>query len=284
MKIRRQSDSLGYSDEPEPPKETVVLQDQHNNVKRSNARHISALLEVINKIRKRLFAFFVVFALFSGLGYYLADAVMRNLFAMVRQVVFISPTEAFVTKVKIALALGLVMALPILLYVIIGFARGRVNGLTKTGQLLFAGGSFFLFLCGSSLCYFLALPLALDFLQGFSTMQMQPLFSAGRLVSFAVMTVLAFGLSFELPLIILVLARVGILNDETLRKKRRHAFLGSFIVGAILTPSPDVLSQTLMAIPLFGLYELGIWLTRCFGKKQETAEPSVPPDQQQSYP
>lgn len=212
----------------------------------------------------------------------MADAVMVHIFRLVKQVIFISPTEAFVTKIKVALEIGLVLALPVILHFISGFVGRKYRLYDVKGQFALTFISIALFLLGGAFCFYAVLPVGIDFLLGFATLEMQPLLSAGRLVSFVSTFVLMFGLTFELPLVILMLTQLGLVNADTLRSKRRHAILASFIIAGILTPTPDVLSQTMMAVPLLILYEIGIFFTR-FCRKPEPEKLVMPEDQQQLY-
>lgn len=241
-----------------------------------------AIITVLTKIRTRLLTIILLLFCGSVTGYFLADQVMRQIFGLVRQVIFISPTEAFVTKIKVSLGIGFILSLPFLLFIIINGLCGREGGLSFKVRVLFTFGSLLLFLLGGTFCYFAILPVAITFLLDFATLEMQPMLSAGRLVSFVLMSVLMFGITFELPVIIMLLAKLGLVDEQTLRQKRRYAILAIFITAGILTPSPDVLSQILMAIPLLGLYEAGILLTR-FCKRRETDEVTIPAEQQQLF-
>ena len=183
-------------------------------------------------------------------------------------------------KIKVSLEIGLVLALPVILHFITGFVGKKYRLFKAKGQFALTFTSIALFLIGGAFCFYAVLPVGIDFLLGFATLEMQPLLSAGRLVSFVSTFVLMFGLTFELPLIILALTQLGLIHADMLRAKRRHAILASFIIAGILTPTPDVLSQTMMAVPLLILYEIGIFLTR-FCRKPEPETLKMPEDQQQ---
>jgi len=238
------------------------------------------IIEAVQKIRRRLFLLVLLLIATTTAGYFMADVVMAHIFRLVKQVIFISPTEAFVTKIKVSLGIGIVLALPVILHLISGFIGKKTRVYGIKGQFALTFASVTLFLVGAAFCFIAVLPVGIDFLLGFATLEMQPMLSAGRLVSFVTTFVLMFGLTFELPLVIMMLAQLGLVNADTLRSKRRHAILAIFIIAAILTPSPDVISQTLMAIPLLALYEIGIFLTR-FCRKPEP--PKMPEDQQELY-
>jgi sec-independent protein translocase protein TatC len=240
------------------------------------------LMDVLQQLRRRLIVVLSLYTVSSIMGYFAAEPVMKGMFKMVRQVVFISPTEAFVTKLKVALAIGFVLVLPVLLYLIVSSAIRREKDISRSAPMWFALGSYALFLAGGAFCFYAILPAALTFLLGFATLEMQPLLSAGRYISFVLISVMMFGLAFELPVAMLLLARIGVLDENTLKQKRRYAVLGIFVVAGVLTPSPDVLSQILMAIPLLGLYEAGIFLIRfCAMRKVKNCQ--MPADQQQLY-
>ena len=240
------------------------------------------LAQVAARLRRRLLILAGLLGIATCVGYYLADDVMRCLFGMVRQVIFISPTEAFVTKLKVSFAIGLAMSLPAFIYLAIGVLKGRVRDFSRRSHLLLTLAGFALFLVGAAFCYLAVLPVGINFLLGFATLEMQPLLSAGRFVSFVLTCMLAFGLMFELPLIIMLLASLGLLTADTLRAKRRYAIVLIFIVAGALTPSPDVVSQILLAVPMLALYEAGIFLSRLCRRPEEKL-PEMPPDQQQIF-
>jgi sec-independent protein translocase protein TatC len=116
---------------------------------------------------------------------------------------------------------------------------------------------------GAAFCFFLVLPFAMSFLLTYKVGDfMMPMLSVGQYVDFCLKFILAFGAVFELPVFIVFAARIGLVTPQTLAKHRRYAILIAFIVAAILTPTPDVFNQTLMAVPMIVLYEVGILVAR----------------------
>jgi sec-independent protein translocase protein TatC len=127
--------------------------------------------------------------------------------------------------------------------------------------LIFGFLSFIFFVLGSMFGYLVIVPIGMKFLIGFGSRFLIPMISVGKYVSFAMSLSFAFGLVFQLPIIVLFLTRIGIITPRILREKRKYAIVIIFIIGAIFTP-PDVITQCLMAIPLIVLYELSILFSR----------------------
>ncbi|MFC1620817.1 twin-arginine translocase subunit TatC [Candidatus Omnitrophota bacterium] len=175
--------------------------------------------------------------------------------------VFIAPQEAFITNIKIALFGGLYFSSPFILYQVWDFISAGLRKRERKYASLYVFFSFIFFVIGSYFGYFLIVPIGIKFLMSFGTANVVPMISVGKYVSFVCMLTLVFGLVFQLPLIILLLTKTGIVKPQTLAKNRKYAILVIFIVGAILTP-PDVITQCLMAIPLIALYELSIFLSK----------------------
>ncbi|MGD0915418.1 MAG: twin-arginine translocase subunit TatC [Thermodesulfobacteriota bacterium] len=126
-------------------------------------------------------------------------------------------------------------------------------------------GSFF-FALGILFGYFVALPFGCKLLLKYATQSIRPMPDMNAYLSFSVKSLLAFGLVFEFPVILLILARIGAIDAKMLAQKRRYAILLIFVFGLIITP-PDIISQVLIALPLMGLYEVGILLCKIFEKK-----------------
>jgi sec-independent protein translocase protein TatC len=130
-------------------------------------------------------------------------------------------------------------------------------------------GAATLFLSGVSLAWFVVLPLAVEWLMGFQTQSLEPMITASEYFDFATSMALAFGLSFELPIVILALAALGIVTPQLLRRYRRHAIVVCVIIGAFLTPGDLVWTTLAMAVPLYLLYELSALLSALIWRRRE---------------
>ena len=132
--------------------------------------------------------------------------------------------------------------------------------------------STILFLAGAAFCFFLVLPFAIKFLVGYGEGEMIPIITASNYISFAGMMMLAFGLSFELPIIGFFLGKIGLISARALSKARPYAIVVILFVAAILTPTPDIFTQLLLAVPLYILYEATIIIIRMTGRKKEIVQ------------
>lgn len=189
------------------------------------------------------------------------------------KLVFLSPTEAFWMSIKVSLVSGFTFALPVIFYNFWKFVSPGLMPKERKYAMPFILTSTMLFLIGASFCFFIVLPFALSFLLGYKTGDvLMPMLSVGHYVDFCLKFILAFGIVFELPVLIFFLTRFGIINTETLAKYRRYSILFAFILAAFLTPTPDAFNQTLMAVPIILLYEVGIWVSKIFAKKPEPDE------------
>lgn len=183
------------------------------------------------------------------------------------KLIFTGLPEAFFTYLKVSLLSGLMLAAPVLLYQFWLFvAPGLYNKERKLLIPIVFLSSFF-FIGGALFGYFIVFPFGFKFFLGFATETIRPLPSMREYLSFSSKLLLAFGLVFELPLIITFLARLGIVTVEFLKKNRKYALLLFFVFAAVLTP-PDVVTQIMMAFPLMLLYEISILGARVFGKKK----------------
>lgn len=227
----------------------------------------------LQELRSRLIASFIAI----GIGFIvcytfsqtLFDILAKPLFKLLPQggsLIFTSVAEAFFTYMKVAFIGGLILASPFVLYQIWAFVAPGLYRHEKRYVLpLLFGGSFF-FLLGILFGYFIALPVGFRFLLGYAADLIKPMPSMKEYLSFSVKFLLAFGLVFEFPVVLVMLARIGIIDAKMMAKQRKYAILLIFIFAAVITP-PDLISQLIMAFPLIGLYELSILLAKIFEKK-----------------
>ncbi|MEK7702987.1 MAG: twin-arginine translocase subunit TatC [Nitrospirota bacterium] len=182
--------------------------------------------------------------------------------------VFLSPAEVFLTDIKIAIFTGLAISIPVILYEIWRFiSPGLFQKERRSFYPFLILGSLFFYL-GVAFCYFLALPFALQFLVSYGQQRgITPAISLSLYVDFNLKFLFSFGLIFELPVIMALLSKTGILTVPFLVHNRKYAIVASFLIAAILTPTPDIFNQCMMAIPLILLYEVGIIAVRLFGEK-----------------
>lgn len=176
--------------------------------------------------------------------------------------IFISPTEAFFTYLRLAFFIGLFISSPIILFQLWRFVSVGLTESERKVVLFFFPFSISLFLFGAAFAFFAVIPWALKFLINFAGPDVLPMLSISKYVSFVAVLLLMFGLVFELPIVIILLAKLGIVTPATLRRNRKYAILLIFIIAAILTPTPDAFTQLFMAIPLVFLYEVSIWLSK----------------------
>ena len=159
--------------------------------------------------------------------------------------------------------LALIVASPYICYQIWAFVGSALKPSEKKFVLIFAPLSLLFFLSGAAFAYFIAVPRAYKFLMSFSSEHLIPMVTVKNYLGFLGHMIVAFGVAFELPLILAFLAKIGIASPEYLRQKRRHAIIIILIVATILAP-PDVISMFILALPLIVLYELGIFFVRFF--------------------
>jgi sec-independent protein translocase protein TatC len=202
---------------------------------------------------------------FSVKKLYIYFAPQNKLGAM--KLVFLSPAEGFWMNMKIAFVAALILALPVIFQQLWSFISPGLRHKEKKYVVPFVLVATGLFLTGASFCFFIVLPFAMGFLLTYKIGDfMTPMLSVGQYVDFCLKFVLAFGAVFELPIFIVFFTRIGLVTPQTLAKHRKYAILIAFVLAAILTPTPDAFNQTLMALPMIILYEVGIIVARIFVK------------------
>jgi sec-independent protein translocase protein TatC len=178
-----------------------------------------------------------------------------------RKLVFTHPGDPFSIVLNASMVIGVALALPVILHQLWSFvapALYRHEKRVAVGVFVFAT---LLFVGGAALAWFEVLPLALPWLMGFGGPALEPMITASEYFGFATSLALAFGIAFELPILILALAALGIVTPQFLNRYRRHAIVAVVIVGAFLTPGDLVWTTIAMAVPLYLLYEISVVLS-----------------------
>jgi sec-independent protein translocase protein TatC len=188
--------------------------------------------------------------------------------------VFLAPAEAIWNNVKVSMVFACFALMPYLLFEIWQFSAPGLHAHERRFVLPFVLISSAAFYVGLAFCYFVVLPFALNFLVSYGIDSgFVPQLSIAAFVGFNLWFMLIFGIMFELPLAITLLARLGWVNAVMLRRYWKWALVGSFAIAAVLTPTPDPFNQAIMAVPMYTFYELGIVGAKLFGKK--TAAPDM---------
>ena len=181
---------------------------------------------------------------------------------------FITPLEVFMVKLKASLFAGVIFASPFVLWEIWKFVSIGLTKRERRGVMVFPPIALAFFLCGVLIAYFIMLPVILYFLVVVSARGLVPTLILSKYTSLVVFFCLTFGVTFEMPLVILFLSKLGIVTPKFLKEKRKYAILLIFLSAAILTP-PDVVTQVMVALPMVMLYEVGIWLSLlAWGRKR----------------
>jgi sec-independent protein translocase protein TatC len=228
------------------------------------------IVEHLTELRKRLLYIVIVVAAAAGGAYYFIDEILLFITegGNIENLVFINPTEAFFVIIKLSLLAGVMGAMPFILYQVWRYVGVALKKGERKYLIFFGPVSYILFLCGAYFAFRGVLPLAIRFLLSFSKDYISPMITLSAYIGFLSKMIIAFGVMFELPLVILALSKFGIVTPEMLKKGRKYTIVGIFIVAAILTP-PDVVSQIMLAIPLLLLYEVGILICKAVTRKRE---------------
>jgi sec-independent protein translocase protein TatC len=228
----------------------------------------------LKELRDRLVVCIVAIAIAFIFTYYFKDKLFDFLMQPFIQVmpakssfIFTGITEAFLTYFKISVVAALFLAAPVILYEFWMFVAPGLYENEKKYVYPFIFFGSLCFLCGALFCYFVVMPNIYRFFVSYAREFVTPMPDLKNYMGLTLKLLIIFGIIFELPLVAFYLSRAGIINAKMLGKKRRYAILAIFIISAVITP-PDVVSMILVALPLWGLYELGILIAKVFGKKE----------------
>lgn len=229
-----------------------------------------SFFEHLSELRTRIIWSLIPAGIGLGVALCFTKNVMRLLSSHLKtELVFTTPTEAFWTYMKVAMIMGVFIAMPIILWNVWAFVAPGLHKHERKYAAPFVIIGSLLFLGGGAFGLFVIIPFAINFLVSFGQEQgLKPMITISSYIDFILKFTLAFGVVFELPVVITLLSMLGLVTPQFLSKNRKYAVLINFVIAAILTPTPDIVNQSLMAGPLCILYELGILSARIFGRKQ----------------
>ena len=235
---------------------------------------ISHLIELRDRLLKSIVAvalvFFCMFPWSKDIYALLAKPMLAAL-PQGGQMIATEVASAFFVPMKVTMLAAFVVALPFVLYQMWAFVAPGLYAHEKrlVGPLIFT--STLLFICGMAFAYFLVFPLVFGFIVGVAPQGVAVMTDIGKYLDFVLTMFIAFGITFEVPVAVVLLVRVGVVSIAQLKEVRPYVIVGAFIIGAIFTP-PDVVSQIMLAVPMWLLYELGIVVAKLVVKPAGTAE------------
>ena len=225
------------------------------------AAHISALKRRVMVIGITLIGAFVLTFSYSG------ELIQWFKRPFSDDLIFYGPTEALFASIKVSLLAGVIISMPVILYQLWKFLEPALLPKEQRWAIPIICLAASMFALGLAFCNLVILPLVIQFFVSFGMdRELTPQLGVGTYVDMNVKFLLIFGLAFELPLVLTLLARIGLVSHQILAKYRKHAVMIALILSAIVTPDATLFTMLLMAVPLVILYEIGIWGARLFGR------------------
>lgn len=232
------------------------------------------MLEHLEELRQRLVVSVIsvvvgiLVAVFPipGFGPSLTQFVITKLADQAREagvaLQFIRPGEGFFTYLQVSLVVGIALAMPVLVYQVLAFVAPALYANEKRYMYMAVPGITLSFVVGVWFCYAFMLPFAIQFLGAFGTENFKAQWTAENYLDFVSTFLLWVGLTFELPIVMYFLTKLGIISVQRMVRFRKYALILAFVLGAIITPTPDPVNQTIVSVPIYLLFELGIILGR----------------------
>ena len=230
---------------------------------------LSHLAELRNRLFKVLVSVFVIFVALLPFAQTIFNVAAEPLISVVPggQLIALSPVSPLTATIMLAFYIALFLAMPVILYQAWAFVAPGLYKKERHFAFPLLASSILLFYAGIAFAYFVVFPLIFGFVSSFTPEKVEYQPDMAEYVSFIMMVVLVFGLAFETPIATVLTVWTGLTTPKKLAKARPYVFLGAFVVGMLLTP-PDVISQTILAIPVYLLFELGIIMSRLFPAKR----------------
>jgi sec-independent protein translocase protein TatC len=223
-----------------------------------------SLIQHIGELRDRMMMAAIALVVTTAISFVFTTDIIRILLIPTGELrlITLSPTENFTTYFQVALLSGIAIAMPVILYEIYAYIDPALYPSERRFVKILGLPIIALFAAGMAFCYFIMLPRAMEFLLHFGEAVFENQLRASEYLSFATMFILGIGVMFEVPVIIYALVRVHILDRAWLAKQRRYVVLLCFVVGALITPTPDPFNQALVALPMYLLFEVGLFFSK----------------------
>jgi sec-independent protein translocase protein TatC len=253
-----------------------VSKEPDNDEELAEGTLLSHLIELRGRLLKVAAAVVFVFIALLPFARRIFSLVSEPLRAFLpgQQMIATEVASPLLTPFKLTFFVALFIAMPVVLYQVWAFVAPGLYRKEKRFAFPLLATSIFLFYLGIAFAYYVVFPLMFSFFTSVAPEGVEVMTDISHFLSFITMIVLAFGLAFEVPVATVLLVWTGLTSIDKLSKARPYVFLGAFVVGMFLTP-PDVISQTLLAVPVYLLYECGIIMSRIFSRKPEEAEESA---------
>ena len=242
------------------------------------------ILAHLAELRRRLIISVLALLVGAGVAFFFFERIIQLLVRPARdlesaaggQLVFTAVTELLTTSIKVSFVAGFILAFPVVLFQVIMFVAPGLTSRERRYLLGFMPGALLAFLAGVAFAYFVLTPPALHFLLTFGSDVATPMIRVSNIVNLMVRLLFWMGIAFETPLVMYLLAQLGIVSARRMAKFRRYWVVVAFILGAIITPTVDPVNQALVAGPLLALYEVGILLARIAGRGRSSSEAITP--------
>lgn len=249
-------------------------------------------LDHLEELRWRIFWSILAVGLGSAIGFALVYyfEVLQLLLAPVRaasndpnlRLIYLSPSDPFFITLKLGIMVGLILGFPVVVYQIWAFLSPALEKEEKRAVVPALYLGLVLFVAGVSMGYFAALPVTLEFFKAFQPGALEAQLEASKTLAFITKMLLAFGIVFELPVVVMILSAMGLVTPQFLRDKRRHAAVAMAVLASLITPGDVITLTILMLVPLLLLYELSIFLSAVIYRRrkermEEILEPSSDP-------
>ena len=235
-----------------------------------------SLYEHLGELRTRLIRCVLILFVATAVCYGFSDHIFNFVRAPIAPylpgggLIYTGPLDKFIAHLKLSFVFGILISCPFWLYQVWLFVAPGLYQKERRYTMGFIGAGTFLFVLGAAFSYYIALPMAFQFLMTFGGDVDKPMISIDQYMGFFTQMCLMFGVAFELPLVIIILGMMGIVSQQFLRNNRRYAIMTIAVIAAIITP-PDLLSMVMMLAPMWALFEIAVVVVGIFEKKRVEA-------------